>query len=107
FAVQYALMEAHLGRQVAFHRLVVSQLASWWPLAFLSPPLVAIVLRFRTPGGSRARALLLHSIGAVLFVLVAGACMGLSERLIPWDRQTDGLLAAAKWGILGYLGPDL
>jgi two-component system LytT family sensor kinase len=107
FAVQYALMEAHLGRQVPFHRLVVAQLASWWPLAFLSPPLVAIVLRFRTPGGSRARALLLHSIGAVLFVLVAGACMGLSERLIPWDRQADGLLAAAKWGILGYLGPDL
>ena len=33
--------------------------------------------------------------------------MGLSESLIPWGRQPDGPLAAAQWGVVGYLGPDL
>jgi len=107
FAIQHALLGAHLGRHAPFHQVIISELASWWPLAFLTPPLVALVLRFRTPGGSIARALVLHALGAVLFTVVAGACMGLSESLVPWVQQPGGLLAAAKWGIVGYLGPDL
>ena len=107
FAIQHALLGAHLGRHAPFHQVIISELASWWPLAFLTPPLVALVLRFRTPGGSIPRALVLHTLGAVLFTVVAGACMGLSESLVPWVHQPGGLLAAAKWGIVGYLGPDL
>ncbi len=107
FATQHALLGAHFGRHAPFYRVIISELASWWPLAFLTPPLVALVLRFRTPGGSIARALVLHTLGALLFTVVAGASMGLSESLVPWEQQPGGLLAAAKWGVVGYLGPDL
>ena len=107
FAVQHALLGAHFGRPEPFHRVLIGEFASWWPLAFLTPPLVAVVLRFRRPGPPVFRTVALHAVGAVVFTVVAGALMGLSESLIPWGRQPDGPLAAAQWGVVGYLGPDL
>jgi two-component sensor histidine kinase len=107
FAVQHALLGAHFGRSEPFHRVVIGQFASWWPLAVITPPLVALVLRFRTPGRPVYRIVTLHAVGAVVFAVIAGALMGLSESLIPWGRQPGGPLTAAQWGVVGYLGPDL
>jgi two-component system, LytTR family, sensor kinase len=107
FAVQHALLGAHFGRPEPFHRVLIGEFASWWPLAFLTPPLVAVVLRFRRPGSPVFRTVALHAVGAVVFTAIAGALMGLSESLIPWGRQPDGPLEAAQWGVVGYLGPDL
>jgi signal transduction histidine kinase len=107
FATQHALLGAHRGRPAPFHQVVIGEFASWWPVAFLTPPLVAVVLRVRNPAGSIARTLVPYTVGAILFVVVAGALMGLSESLLPWARQPGGALAAAKWGVIGYLGPDL
>ncbi len=107
FSVQDALLMPRLGVAMPFHRHLVTELASWWPCALLTPPIVAATLRVRAPGPSLARALLLHTLGAALFVTVGGALMGLLESLVPWSRWDSGPLAAAGYGILRYLGPDL
>ncbi len=107
FAVQDFLLRAHFGRSEPLHRVVIGQFASWWPLAFITPPLVAIVLRFRRPGPPFLRRVVLHAVGGCVFAVVAGALMGLSESLIPWGRQPGGPFAGAQWGVVGYLGPDL
>jgi two-component system LytT family sensor kinase len=108
FALQFAVMTAHLGRPaVPFTRMVVEQLASWWPCALLTPPIVAFTLRVRGFDGHRGRVLLAHAAGAVLFVTVGGAMMGILESLLPWDTDAQGLLAAAQWGIIRYFGADL
>ncbi len=106
FAVQLALLQLGSERRLGFHQLVVSELASWLPCALLSPPLVAGALRVRAAGLPLTRVLLLHTLGAILFVVVGGALMGTLESLLPWFPQKPGL-AAAGAGILRYLGPDL
>jgi hypothetical protein len=107
FAVQHLLVLTHLGQRQELDRLIIEQLASWWPCALLTPPVVAATLRVRVPGASLARMLLLHALGAVLFVVIGGALMGTLESLLPWAERRDGLIAAAQWGVLRYLGPDL
>jgi signal transduction histidine kinase len=89
-----------------WHRLVAEQLASWWPCVLLTPPVVAGTLRARR-AASRARMLAMHGFGVVLFLTVGGALMGLAESLLPWAEPDGGLLGAAGWGILRYIGPDL
>ena len=89
------------------YQLVVSQLASWWPCALLTPAVVAGALRVRASGPSLTRALLLHALGAVLFLCIGGALMGTLESLLPWARRDAGLAVAAAHGIVRYLGPDL
>ncbi len=106
FAVQLALLQAGAQRRMPLHQLVVSELASWLPCALLTPPLVAAALRVRAAGLSLGRVLVLHTIGAVLFVTVGGALMGTLESLLPWFPHEPGL-AAAGAGILRYPGPDL
>nr|MBA3317667.1 histidine kinase [Gemmatimonadales bacterium] len=83
------------------------QLASWWPCALLTPAAVAITLRARESGSSLARAVLVHALGAMMFVCVGGALMGTLESLLPWAPPHGGLLAAATRGVLRYLGADL
>jgi two-component sensor histidine kinase len=107
FAGQYALVLAHAGRGMPLHRVVVDQLASWFPCALLTPAVLAGALRVRVPGASLTRALVPHAIGAALFVAVGGALMGVLEYLLPWADRSEGALAAAQWGILRYLGVDL
>jgi len=105
FAGQDALV---LGAaHTPFHQLVVGQLASWWPCALLTPAVVAGALRVRASGPSLTRALLLHAVGAVLFISIGGALMGTLESLLPWARRDVGLVVAASRGIVRYLGPDL
>ena len=106
FAGQLALLQLGGGRRMPLHQLLVSELASWLPCALLTPPLVAAALRVRAAGLSLTRVLLLHTLGAVLFVIVGGALMGTLESLLPWFPQRPGLAAAGS-GILRYLGPDL
>ena len=89
------------------HQLIVSQLASWWPCALLTPAVVAGALRVRASGPSLTRALLLHALGAVLFICIGGALMGTLEGLLPWTRRDAGLAVTAAHGIVRYLGPDL
>ena len=103
FSVEYRL----LGVPEPFPHVLASQLASWWPCAILTPPLAAITIRIRALRPSRVRALLLHAGGAVAFILVGGALMGAFESLLPWSSATDGVLAAARHGVIRYLGPDL
>jgi signal transduction histidine kinase len=103
FAVEYWL----LGIPETFPHIVATQLASWWPCALLTPPLAAFTIRIRAAGRSRARALLLHALGAAGFVVVGGALMGGLESLLPWSEAAGGILAAARHGMLRYLGPDL
>ena len=67
------------------------ELASWWPCALLTPPVVATTLRARDPSASLGRTLAVHAGGAVLFAIVAGSLMGLAESLIPWARHHGGL----------------
>ena len=107
FAAQHAVVMAHAGVVQPFHRLVVEQLSSWLPCALLTVPVVAATLHARAPGAPLARTLVLHTLGAALFVTIGGALMGLLESLIPWAEPREGLLAAAQWGILRYFGPDL
>jgi signal transduction histidine kinase len=106
FAGQYALMQLGSERRLPLHQLVVGELVSWIPCALLTPAIVAAALRVRAAGLSLPRVLLLHLIGAAVFVVVGGALMGTVEHLLPWTRA-ETALAAAGSGILGYLGPDL
>jgi two-component sensor histidine kinase len=103
FAVEYWL----LAVPETFPRIVATQLASWWPCALLTPPLAAATIRIRALRPGRRRALLLHAVGAAGFVIVGGALMGALESLLPWAEAEGGTLAAARHGILRYLGPDL
>ncbi|HEX6105938.1 MAG TPA: histidine kinase [Gemmatimonadales bacterium] len=107
FSIQDALLMPGLGVTLPFHRHLVTELASWWPCALLTPAIVEATLRVRAPGPSLARALLLHAVGAALFVMVGGSLMGMLESLLPWSPGNRGLVAAAGHGILRFLGPDL
>jgi hypothetical protein len=107
FAGQIALLQLGTPAPTPFHRLVVNELASWLPCALLTPPLVAGALRVRAAGLSLTRVLLLHAVGALLFLVVGGALMGVLESLLPWAPENAGLAAAAGHGILRYLGADL
>jgi LytS/YehU family sensor histidine kinase len=83
------------------------QLASWWPCALLTPPVVAATLRARKPDASLGRMVAMHTTGAALFVVVGGSLMGIAEGLLPWAPASRGLVHDAGWGVLRYLGPDL
>lgn len=107
FAAQGAMFRAHVGAPEPWLRLIVEQLASWWPCALLTPPVAAITLRTRRPGATLGRTLGVHAAGAFLFLTVGGALMGIAESLLPWSPRDGGLLDAATWGILRYIGPDL
>ena len=106
FAGQFVLMQLGSDHRMPLHQLVVGELASWIPCALLTPAIVAAALRVRAAGLSLPRVLLLHLIGAALFVVGGGALMGTVEHLLPWTRPQT-VLAAAGSGILQYLGPDL
>jgi two-component system LytT family sensor kinase len=103
FSIEYWL----LAIPEPFPRIVAGQLASWWPCAILTPPLAAATIRIRALGLPRARALLLHAAGAAGFVILGGALMGAFEGLLPWSEATGGVVAAARHGVIRYLGPDL
>ncbi len=110
FALQDAAVGALAGRPGMSRPLVqhlIMQLASWWPCALLTPPVVVAALRAREPGAPLRRALAAHAGGALLFVFAAGSLMGLAEGMVPWARPHDGLLAEAGWGVLRYVGVNL
>jgi signal transduction histidine kinase len=96
-----------LGMPEPFGRMVVGELVSWWPCALLAPALGAVTIRIRARRLSRARALLCHAVGALAFLALAGALMGALESLLPWTPMAGRLLAAARHGVVRYLGPDL
>jgi two-component system LytT family sensor kinase len=102
FAIEYWL----LAVPESFPRIVAGQLASWWPCALLTPPLAGLTIRIRALRLSRSRASLLHALGAAGFLVVGGGLMGASESLLPWS-PAEGVLAAARHGVIRYLGPDL
>jgi len=106
FAAEAALLQAHAGVHAPWYRLVAEQLASWWPCVLLTPPVAAGTLRARR-ARSRARLVAMHGLGVLMFLTVGGALMGLVESLLPWAEPDGGLLGAAGWGILRYIGPDL
>jgi two-component system LytT family sensor kinase len=106
FALQDVLLELGDPVRTPFHRLLAGQLASWLPCPLLTPLVVAGALRVRGLRGSRGRKLLLHAAGALLFAIVGGALMGTLESLLPWAPSGPGL-AAARSGVLRYLGADL
>ncbi len=110
-AVVFALQDAGMsalaprpGPPRALVQLLVMELASWWPCALLTPPVVAMTLRARERGASLRRALAVHAGGAVLFVIAAGSLMGIAESLIPWVRHHGGLAYDIGWGVLRYVG---
>jgi hypothetical protein len=107
FAGEAALLQAHAGISQPWYRLVAEQLASWWPCVLLTPPAVAVTLWARRPRARVSRMAAIHALGAALFLTVGGALMGLAESLLPWAARDGGPLAAAGWGILRYVGPDL
>jgi signal transduction histidine kinase len=107
FAGQIMLLQLGTPDPTPFHRLLVNELASWLPCALLTPALVAGALRVRAAGLSLTRVLLLHAVGALLFLVVGGGLMGMVESLLPWSPEDAGLTAAAGHGILRYLGADL
>jgi two-component system, LytTR family, sensor kinase len=107
FAVEYKILLTRTGAPAPFYRLVAGQLASWWPCVPLTPPAAAATLWIRARQGSLAGTVGAHAIGALLFVVVGGAMMGVLESLLPWAEPEGGLLAAAGWGIVRYIGPDL
>jgi two-component system LytT family sensor kinase len=113
-AVVFALHDAAVGALAArpggsrsLFQLLVMELASWWPCALLTPPVVATTLRAREPGASLGRALAVHAGGAAIFVIVAGSLMGMAESLVPWARHQGGLAQVVGWGVLRYVGVNL
>jgi hypothetical protein len=110
FALQDAAMGAltpRPGMQGPLLRHLAEQLASWWPCALLTPPVVAATLRIRETGASPGRTAAMHAAGAVLFVTAGGSLMGIAEGLLPWAPAGGGLVHDAVWGVLRYLGVDL
>ena len=108
FAVQDALVCPRAGIHLPFHRLLVSQLASWWPCALLTPAMVAATLRVRAAGPSLARVLAApRARRRAASSRVGGALMGVLESLLPWSPWTRGLARRRGDGILRYLGFDL
>jgi signal transduction histidine kinase len=113
-AIVFALQDAAVGvlaarpgmsRPLLQH--LIMQLASWWPCALLTPPVVAATLRARVPDAPLRRTLAVHAGGAMLFVIAAGSLMGMAESLVPWARHRGGLPAEAGWGVLRYVGVNL
>ncbi len=107
FAAQHALLLARAGVSQPLYQVVMSELASWWPCVLLTPPTVAATLQIRARQLSRLGALGAHAVGALLFLMVAGAAMGVLEALLPWGRPDGGWLRAAAWGTARYVGPNL
>jgi signal transduction histidine kinase len=107
FAGQSVLLAAFNGTTVVLHRVVAGQLASWWPCAFLTPPVVTLTLRARGRRVSLAGSLLAHAAGAAAFLVIGGGLMGIFESLMPWAGPQAGVLRAAESGVLRYLGADL
>ncbi len=110
FALQRAAMNAlraHAGAPRPFLMLLAEELVSWWPCALLTPPVVAATFRARASVPSLGRTLAFHAAGATVFVVAAGALMGLAEGLLPWAPADGGPLRDAAWGALRYLGADL
>jgi hypothetical protein len=83
FAGQIVLLQLGSPDPAPFHRVLINELASWLPCALLTPALVAGALRVRGAGLSLSRVLLLHAIGALLFLVVGGGLMGVLESLVP------------------------
>jgi two-component system LytT family sensor kinase len=106
-ALEYALLLARNGVTQPFYRLAIGQLASWWPCVLLTPPTVAATLRIRARQASLLSASGAYMIVALLFLTVGGAMMGTLESLLPWGKPEGGLLSAALWGVVRYIGPDL
>jgi signal transduction histidine kinase len=107
FAAEAGLVRAHVGAPEPWPRLIAEQLASWWPCALLTPPVVALALWARRRRATPGRLVAVHAAGAVLFLTVGGAIMGISESLLPWAERDGGFVGAAAWGVLRYMGPDL
>lgn len=112
-ALVFALQDAavfsvrpHPGMPGSFPQLLAQQLASWWPCALVTPPVVAATLRIRELGLSPVRLAGAHAAGVVLFMVIAGSLMGIADGLLPW-APSRGLLQDAMWGVLRYLGVDL
>lgn len=100
-----AVLRPRTGRPLG--QLLIMQLASWWPCALLTPPVVVVTLRARERGASLGRALTGHAGGALLFAIAAGSLMGAAEGLVPWARDRGGLLPEAGLGVLRYVGVNL
>jgi two-component sensor histidine kinase len=107
FAIQDALVYPRAGIHLPFHRLMLSQLASWWSCAILTPAIVWATMHIRRDRPTLVRALGLHALGAAAFVAMGGGLMGLLESSLPWSSWKHGPLAAAADGMLRYLGFDL
>ena len=107
FAVQQTLLAGYEGTDASFYRTLAIQLASWWPCALLTPPVVAATLYARGPGPALARPAVVHGVSVALFVTVGGALMGIFEALLPSSDGSGGLVAGAESGLLRYLGANI
>ena len=107
FAIQDSVVYPRAGIHRPFPHLLLSQLASWWSCAILTPAIVRATVAIRRTRPSLPRALALHALGAAAFLVVGGGLMGILETSLPWSRWTAGPLAAAFDGMLRYLGFDL
>lgn len=107
FALQDLLLDQTEGRPTdPLHLGVAIQLASWLPCAFLTPAIALVAVRYRFRTSARTHATLAHALASVAFIVVGGALMGMSQWLLPWERNSAGLFAAMAGGIVQYLGPD-
>jgi two-component system, LytTR family, sensor kinase len=107
FAVQDSILYPRAGIQRPFPHLLMSQLASWWSCAILTPAIVQVTMRIRASRPPVAGAVLRHVPGAAAFLVLGGGLMGVLERSLPWSTWQHGVLAAAVDGMLRYLGFDL
>ena len=104
-AFLYAVQATSRGHD-PFTRNLATSLASFVPCILLTPAIALLATRWRFAPGARGRSAASHAAGMLAFLIVAGAMMGASEWLLPWDREGTVTNAAAA-AITRYLPFDV
>jgi two-component system, LytTR family, sensor kinase len=94
-AYRLTLLNTRHGMTIDLGKLFLLNLSLWYIPALLIPAIVWAARRFPLENGRRARAIAVHSAGAILFALVHWMGM-VGVRFLLWDH--GGKLPYVAWG---------
>jgi two-component system, LytTR family, sensor kinase len=84
-AVRLTVLNSKEGMPIQVGKLLILNLAFWYIPAMLTPSIVAVARRFRLDGDRRLRALAVHVMAALGFMVIRFAGM-IGVRFLLWDN---------------------